>query len=188
MASELQRAANRTNAQSSTGPRSMAGKARSARNATRHGLAGATNHGAAALALYRLLRQDPAAKMPGPAKDAGVQATWTLACIEAQRQAASAAVAECESALDALIGEGAFARTTEERGLDIILAGFGITGHTPHALRAAVLAQLVVLGPLQAIDPVTALLDRRRLLLRYRTEAEAKRSRCLERPVAAAVG
>jgi hypothetical protein len=39
MASERQVAANRKNAQKSRGPRSVAGKARSSRNAIRHGLA-----------------------------------------------------------------------------------------------------------------------------------------------------
>ena len=39
MTSEAKRAANRANAQKSTGPRSREGKARSSQNATRHGLA-----------------------------------------------------------------------------------------------------------------------------------------------------
>jgi hypothetical protein len=39
MSSDRKRAANRSNARRSTGPRSVAGKARSARNARRHGLA-----------------------------------------------------------------------------------------------------------------------------------------------------
>jgi hypothetical protein len=40
MASEKQIAANRRNARKSSGPRSVAGKARASRNAIRHGLAG----------------------------------------------------------------------------------------------------------------------------------------------------
>lgn len=185
MATERQRAANQRNAQSSTGPRGAGGKSRSARNAARHGLAGAQGEGAAALALYRLLRDDPAATAPGPTADARCQAIWALACAEAQRQAASAAIARCEIALEGLIGTGAFARTSEERALDAILTGFGITGDSSDARRAAVLAKLAVIGPLNAVDPVTALLERRRLLLRYRTEAEAARSRCLARLAAA---
>ena len=38
MTSEARRAANRANAQKSTGPRSLAGKARASQNARRHGL------------------------------------------------------------------------------------------------------------------------------------------------------
>ena len=39
MTTEAKRAANRANAQKSTGPRSSEGKARASQNATRHGLA-----------------------------------------------------------------------------------------------------------------------------------------------------
>ena len=123
-----------------------------------------------------------------PARTDGPRAheTWTLACIEARRQAAVAAVAQCEAALEALIAEGAFAQTPRERAAEEILKAFGITRDSPEALRAAVETKLVVMGPLQAIDPVATLLHRHRLLLRYRTEAEAARSRCLARLIAVA--
>lgn len=186
MASERQRQANRQNARSSTGPRSTGGKARSAQNARRHGLSGSGTDGDAALALYRLFCADPSAQTPARTDGARAQETWTLACIEARRQAAGAAVAQCEAALEALIAEGAFAQTPRERAAAEILKALGITRESPEALRAAVQAKLVVMGPLQAVDPVATLLHRRRLLLRYRTEAEAARSRCLTRLIAVA--
>ena len=60
MSSERQIAANRQNALKSTGPRTQAGKLRSARNAYKHGLSGTADAGVkvAAEEMFTVLRSD----------------------------------------------------------------------------------------------------------------------------------
>jgi hypothetical protein len=65
MASERQIAANRLNAKTSTGPKSVSGKKRSSQNALRHGLAVPISRGASETQLEELSRQ-----FPGNAADA----------------------------------------------------------------------------------------------------------------------
>ena len=65
MASERQIAANRRNAQKSTGPRSAAGKRRASRNAYRHGLAAGTGHAQTGAVEIEALASEIAAAATG---------------------------------------------------------------------------------------------------------------------------
>ena len=82
MASETQRAANRQNAAKSTGPRSTGGKRRSAQNARRHGLTLPPEE-ANVLRWYRIIRNDPAARLDDQSDSEDGYAALTLAEAEA---------------------------------------------------------------------------------------------------------
>lgn len=85
MSTDRQIAANRRNADKSTGPTSALGKAASAQNARRHGLTGAPTQDAA-LTWYRVILEDEAA-VPDPFnEDPYGRAAFDLARAEAQLQ------------------------------------------------------------------------------------------------------
>ncbi len=82
MASDAQIMANRINAQSSTGPRTAGGIRRIADNARRHGLTSAKPDADAILNFYRLLIDEYAGSLAGPAGAAFKQASYRLAGCE----------------------------------------------------------------------------------------------------------
>jgi hypothetical protein len=73
MSSAAKIAANRRNAQKSTGPRSVAGKARSRRNAFRHGLAVPVTRDLCNAELIRPLRDQLIGKASSPAEQEHAQ-------------------------------------------------------------------------------------------------------------------
>ena len=85
MTSGRQLAANRANARRSTGPKTAAGKARSAGNARRHGLTAPPEMGALR-AWYRLILADPGASPDPLERDPRRRAARNLAEAEAQLQ------------------------------------------------------------------------------------------------------
>lgn len=82
MATERQRAANRMNADRSTGPRSAVGKARSAQNPRRHGLT-TPPEAAAVTRWYRIILDDPIARPDPFEHDPRLRAARDLAEAEA---------------------------------------------------------------------------------------------------------
>ena len=85
MTSRRQLAANRANARRSTGPKTAAGKVRSAGNARRHGLTAPPEMGALR-AWYRLILADPSASPDPLERDPRRRAARDLAEAEAQLQ------------------------------------------------------------------------------------------------------
>jgi hypothetical protein len=99
MASEAQIAANRRNAQRATGPRSAAGKARVAQNATRHGLASQSLFQGPALERVRQLTEAFLGQGPRtPAiEDAALEAAEAQYVVERTRLARSAVFDEANA-------------------------------------------------------------------------------------------
>jgi hypothetical protein len=128
MATARQIAANRRNAKKSTGPRSAEGRARSARNATRHGLNATVPVDEAVTDLYRALVGDPGAD---PAANPGSatcdQAALDLARAQVRLAQAARHLAEQDAKVAALVKEGGFAGTPLSRAWAASTAEAGIT-------------------------------------------------------------
>jgi hypothetical protein len=128
MATARQIAANRRNAKKSTGPRSAEGRARSARNATRHGLNAAVPVDEAVIGLFRALVGDPAAD---PAADPGSaafdHAALELARTQVRLAEATRHLAEVDAKISEMVAAGGFAGTTLSRSWKALMDDAGIT-------------------------------------------------------------
>jgi hypothetical protein len=127
MATARQIAANRRNAKKSTGPRSAEGRARSARNATRHGLNAAVPVDEAVIGLYRALVGDPEAD---PAADSGSVAcdlaALDLARAQVRLAQATRHLAEIDAKVSEMVAAGGFAGTPLSRSWAELMDDAGI--------------------------------------------------------------
>ena len=183
MTTERQRAANRTNAKKSSGPKSSAGRNRSSQNARRHGLTAPPPWDDVAK-WYRTILDDPGATPDPMAREAPLPAALSLAEAEARLE-------------QAWREEGAFFLDPDPGGVDAanvksieddiqVLHEFvcelkcgwhGSDGMYEKGLK--ILERLKIFSVRQKIDAANRRTKTTRLLSRYRAEAEAQRSRAL---------
>jgi hypothetical protein len=172
MTSARQLSANRANARRSTGPKSTAGKVRSAANARQHGLRAELEAGTVR-AWYRLILDDPRA-MPDPLEqDAYRRAARDLA--EAEAQLSRVRLAEERHLLNP---EGSRSLADQEltETPDLTLDAADYVGWERAALR--------FINRMSKMRQREALRQHRshaRLLARYRATAEARRHKALGR-------
>ncbi len=183
MTTERQRAANRTNAKKSSGPKSSAGRNRSSQNARRHGLTAPPPWDDVAK-WYRTILDNPGATPDPMARGAPLRAAFSLAEAEARLE-------------QAWREEGAFFLDPDPGGIDAanvkaieddiqVLHEFvcelkcgwhGAGGMYEKGLK--ILERLKIFNVRQKINAANRRTKTTRLLSRYRAEAEAQRSKAL---------
>jgi hypothetical protein len=183
MTTERQRAANRTNAKKSSGPKSSAGRNRSSQNARRHGLTAPPPWDDVAK-WYRTILDNPGATPDPMAREEPLRAALSLAEAEARLE-------------QAWREEGAFFLDPDPGGIDAanvkaieddiqmmhafvyeLKCGWhGADGMYEKGLK--ILERLKIFNVRQKIDAANRRTKTTRLLSRYRAEAEAQRSRAL---------
>jgi hypothetical protein len=183
MTTERQRAANRTNAKKSSGPKSSAGRNRSSQNARRHGLTAPPPWDDVAK-WYRTILDNPGATPDPMAREAPLRAALRLAEAEARLE-------------QAWREEGAFFLDPDPGGIDAanvkaieddiqVLHEFvcelkcgwhGTDGMDEKGSK--ILERLKIFSVRQKINVANRRTKTARLLSRYRAEAEAQRSRAL---------
>ena len=179
MATQRQIAANRANAQHSTGPKSAAGRKASSQNARGYGLSSPGTGQGAMMGLDRhigtldLSQADDGTHvgvaLPAPGLPQAIAQTeaW-LARIRARLR-------EIDDRIDQLIAAGAFKRDARVEEGAVSLQQLVASDAVPAAVRAAAQKFLMEPGIAAILDPFTALFRERALLVRYRGAAEAMR-------------
>jgi hypothetical protein len=175
MTTNRQLAANRANARRSTGPKTAAGKVRSAGNSRRHGLT-APPDADALRAWYRLILADPSASLDPLERDPRQRAAHDLADAEARLQRVR--LAEEQYFRNP---EGDFSRAELDmiETRDILLDGAEHFGWDKEGRR--LLGRVSKMLQRWTVRRQKSQKHRGRLLARYRGVAEARRRTALRR-------
>ncbi len=173
MTSDRQLAANRANARRSTGPKTAAGKMRSAGNARRHGLT-APLETSALRAWYRLILADPSASPDPLERDPRRRAARDLAEAEAQLQRVRLAE---EQYFRNPVGDLSRAEREMIDADDVLLAGAEYAGWDKRGLWLQDRVRKMMHRA--TVRRLTSQKRLGRLLARYRGEAEARRRTAL---------
>lgn len=181
MTSARQIQANRKNANLSTGPKSVTGRARSAQNAKSHGLSVLKPDPKATLAHYRRIVEDRDAEI-ADALEGGVKgAAMTLAGCEAQVLKLRNAITELDRKITPLMArlerEGLMAE--RQAALAELLTFGGLPANLAKTPEHWIFEVIRLEGDISLLEPLRLSLDRRRKLGRYRLEAESARRKAL---------
>jgi len=174
MATARQIAANRANAQRSTGPRSEAGRKASSRNARVSGVSSQGLWDAETIALIDRLEALSRVSPTGDMADAPLQAC-EIAQSEAWLARIRARLREVDDRIEKLITTGDFKRLVADPDGEAVPQRFGVPVAAPVAVRKTAQRLLMEPGIAVVLDPVAFLLRERALLTRYRKEAESAR-------------
>lgn len=183
MTTERQRAANRTNAKKSSGPKSSAGRNRSSQNARRHGLTAPPPWDDVAK-WYRTILDNPGATPDPMAREAPLRAALSLAEAEARleqvrREEEAFFLDPDPGGVDAANVNGIEddIQVLHEFVCELKCGWHGADGMDKKGLK--ILERLEIFNVSQKINAANRRTKTTRLLSRYRAEAEAQRSRAL---------
>ena len=182
MVSALQKSTNRRNAQKSTGPKSVTRKRRAAKNARRHGLSAGEFEADVCWSFYQCII--------GDAGVAPCSAVGTRHHKEAMR------LARCEARLQRVCNKlicldqkisGHLSRISErglgserEEVLAQLIAEVGLPANIARQPGHWIFRHIRIEGDLTLLEPLRNAIKERRILLRYRAEAGAARSKALK--------
>jgi hypothetical protein len=183
MTTERQRAANRTNAKKSSGPKSSAGRNRSSQNARRHGLTAPPPWDDVAK-WYRTILDNPGATPDPMAREAPLRAAFSLAEAEARleqvrREEEAFFLDPDPGGVDAANVKGIEddIQVLHEFVCELKCGRHRADGMHEKGLK--ILERLEIFNVRQKINAANSRTKTTRLLSRYRAEAEAQRSKAL---------
>lgn len=182
MVSVLQKSSNRINAQKSTGPKSATGKRRAAKNARRHGVSAGEFEADVCWSFYQCIVGDP-----------GVA---PYNAVGARHHKKAMRLARCEALLQRVCNKlirldqkisGHLSRISErglgserEEALAQIIAEVGLPANIARQPGHWIFRYIKIEGDLTLLEPFRNAIKERRILLRYRAEAAAARSKALK--------
>jgi hypothetical protein len=181
MASARQIAANRRNAQQSTGPRSEAGKKRASRNAYRHGLAACVEHCDGFTAEIEALASDIAAAATGSVLAAADAEILEYARTAAQAERELARIRTMKAvAMSALMAAASLPIATVSLHVDVDLVVMSGSGEPLfEGTTAPALAKPTASEPTTNTDTARRSLTDLLILDRYEQRAVARRDRAV---------
>lgn len=173
--------ANKSNSGQSTGPKTLAGKERSSANARRHGVSSPFDSKApAVIAFARTLFPELAFEFGLTGPDARQAAALRFAAAEMRIERIRVRQSENDLRIHRVVMSRKVADTAKSRGLEAVFDKIGLTDHPDPKVVSAVLGKLKITGDLTLLDPLTQGLREKKLLARYRKEAEAERRSALD--------
>lgn len=173
--------ANKSNSGQSTGPKSLAGKARSSANARRHGVSTPFDTTAeAVIAFARTLFPELVFEFGLTGPDARQAAALRFAAAEMRIERIRLRQSEIDLRIHRVVMSQEVADSAKERGLKAVYDKIGLSDQPDRKVVDAVLGKLKITGDLTLLDPLTQGLREKKLLARYRKEAEAERRSALD--------
>ena len=181
MTSARQIQANRRNANLSTGPKTVTGRARSAQNATSHGLSALKPDPKTTLAFYRRIIEDRDAEIADGLEGGEKGAAMTLAACEEQVLKSRNAITMLDRKITPLMArlerEGLLVE--RQAALGELLASGGLPARLAKNPEHWIFEVIRLVGDISLLEPLRQALESRRKLHRYRLAAEAARKRAL---------
>ncbi len=182
MATAAQMRANRANAKRSTGPKTQAGRRRVARNSRRHGLTSAEPNVEVTIKFFRAIVDNLNAAPIDVTGDDFLIASLNLAQCEAKLLEVRNAMTELDKRItlniERIEKEGMIAEKNGAR--ELLFKLLNLSAEDAKNPNHWVYHEIEIRGDMRDLEPFRLAMRERKILSRYRAEAEAKRRKAFK--------